>query len=141
VKTILLPVDGSPCAERATQYVIALAREGVDPEVHLMYVGVPIESAYLRRFVTQEMIDGFHREEADAALRSTAALLDAAGVRYRRVVEVGHPAEAIARHATQHGCDSIVMGTRGMGSVGNLVLGSIATRVLHLAGVPVTLVK
>jgi nucleotide-binding universal stress UspA family protein len=33
------------------------------------------------------------------------------------------------------------MGTRGMGAIGNLVLGSVATKVIHLTEVPVTLVK
>ena len=33
------------------------------------------------------------------------------------------------------------MGTRGMGAMGNLILGSVATKVIHLVDVPVTLVK
>ena len=39
------------------------------------------------------------------------------------------------------GCDGIVMGTRGMGAIGNLVAGSVATKVIHLTKLPVTLVK
>jgi len=35
----------------------------------------------------------------------------------------------------------IVMGTRGMGTVANLVLGSVATKVIHLSHIPVILVK
>ncbi|MCJ9712965.1 universal stress protein, partial [Bordetella hinzii] len=38
-------------------------------------------------------------------------------------------------------CDRIVMGTRGLGAVGGLVLGSVAQKVIHLSPVPVTLVK
>ncbi|MFN5167526.1 MAG: universal stress protein [Pseudomonadota bacterium] len=37
--------------------------------------------------------------------------------------------------------DGIVMGSRGMGALGNLAFGSVATKVVHLADVPVTLVK
>lgn len=43
--------------------------------------------------------------------------------------------------AKSEGVDVIVMGTRGMGALGNLALGSTATKVVHLADVPVTLVK
>ncbi len=39
------------------------------------------------------------------------------------------------------GCDVIVMGTRGLSSVTGLLLGSVATRVIHEASVPVTLIK
>lgn len=141
MRKLLLSVDGSACSDRAVQYVIALACQGVKLDVHLMNVQIPIESAYLRRFVTQQMIDTYHEQEADAALKSATSLLNAAKVPFRRVVEVGHAAETIARYSGDHGCDGIVMGTRGMGSLGNLVLGSVATRVIHLAEVPVTLVK
>jgi nucleotide-binding universal stress UspA family protein len=54
---------------------------------------------------------------------------------------VGDTAEKIAATARRLRCSSIVMGTRGMGMLGTLVLGSIATKVIHLAKVPVTLVK
>jgi nucleotide-binding universal stress UspA family protein len=47
----------------------------------------------------------------------------------------------IAEVGRQENCDAIVMGTRGMGAVSGLVLGSVATKVIHLADVPVTLVK
>jgi len=38
-------------------------------------------------------------------------------------------------------CDAIIMGTRGMGSLANLVIGSVTTKVIHLVEVPVTLIK
>ena len=50
-------------------------------------------------------------------------------------------AEVICRYAKEKGCDQIFMGTRGLGSVSSLVLGSVATKVIHLSPVPVLLVK
>ena len=50
------------------------------------------------------------------------------------------PAPSIARLATTHHCEMIVMGTRGMGAVASLILGSVATKVLHLSPLPVLLV-
>jgi nucleotide-binding universal stress UspA family protein len=47
----------------------------------------------------------------------------------------------IARFARERGCDQILMGTRGLGAIGSLLLGSVATKVIHLADVPVLLVK
>jgi nucleotide-binding universal stress UspA family protein len=54
---------------------------------------------------------------------------------------MGEPAPAIAAHVERHGADGVIMGTRGLGTVGGLVLGSVATKVIHLVECPVTLVK
>jgi nucleotide-binding universal stress UspA family protein len=138
---ILLPVDGSVSSDHAVKYVIGLARDGVELDVHLMNVPVLIESMYLNRFLTREMLTDFYRQEGDKALESASALLDHARVPYRRVVEAGNAAQTIVRYAHAQGCCQIVLGSRGMSAVANLVLGSVAVRVLHLADVPVTLIR
>jgi nucleotide-binding universal stress UspA family protein len=53
----------------------------------------------------------------------------------------GEVAQTIAQVADSQGMDEVVMGTRGMGALGTLLLGSVAYRVVHLVHVPVTLVK
>ncbi|TDP64115.1 universal stress protein [Roseateles toxinivorans] len=50
-------------------------------------------------------------------------------------------APEILRAATEAGVDQIVMGTRGIGALGSVLIGSVAQRVVHLAAVPVLLVK
>jgi nucleotide-binding universal stress UspA family protein len=57
------------------------------------------------------------------------------------MVKLGDAAPEIARAAARMNCESIVMGSRGMGAVKSLVLGSTAMKVIHLATVPVTIVK
>ena len=47
----------------------------------------------------------------------------------------------IAKVANELKCNAIIMGTRGLSPLGNLLLGSVAAQVVHLAGTPVTLVK
>lgn len=136
---VMLAVDGSERSLAAVRYVVGLAREVPQVDVDLTNVQIPIDSAYVRRFVSREMVENYQRSEAHEALKDAAAILDAAGVRYRRVTEVGHVAETIARHGAS--CDRIVMGTRGAGAVADLIIGSTATRVVHLSEVPVTLVR
>ena len=67
--------------------------------------------------------------------------LKAAGVRFTPVVEIGPAAETIAKIARERGCDGIVMGTRGLGAVSSMLLGSVSSRVLQFSDLPITLVK
>ena len=55
--------------------------------------------------------------------------------------KVGVAANQIATTATKGGFDLIIMGSHGHGTLSNLVMGSVATKVIHLAKVPVTLVQ
>ena len=53
---------------------------------------------------------------------------------------IGEPALEIRKFAETHKADIIFIGSRGMGAIGNLVLGSTATKILHLARIPVVIV-
>jgi nucleotide-binding universal stress UspA family protein len=75
------------------------------------------------------------------ALRRAIALCRKAEATFVARAEIGSPAETVNRVAREVGAHQIVMGTRGLGSLGNLFLGSVATKLVRLAQVPVTLVK
>jgi nucleotide-binding universal stress UspA family protein len=138
---VLLAVDGSDSSNRAVDHMIKLLgwyKAGV--ELHLLNVQPPI-SANAGSFVSRDAIAKYHQEEAMKDLQPAMRKLDAAGVKYRHHIGVGDPADTIAGYAGEQGCDQIVLGTRGMGSVSSLMLGSVATKVIHLSTVPVLLVK
>jgi nucleotide-binding universal stress UspA family protein len=137
---ILLPVDGSENCARAIRYVISRTKAGASITLHLLNVQPPFPRLVSDAVPAKE-IESYHQEQGGEALKSAEKLLDAAGVRYVAHIAVGEPAETIADYAKQQNIDEIVMGTRGMGSVANLLLGSCALKVVHLAEVPVTLVK
>lgn len=140
---LLVPVDGSENSLRAIDYVLKnlqAFKEGV--ELHLLNVQhqIPYGSRVISA-VGHDKVAQYHHDEGIAALQGARARLDTVGVKYEFHIGVGEPGEIIARYAEEKACDEIVMGTRGMGSVSNLLLGSVATKVIHLAHVPVLLVK
>ena len=49
--------------------------------------------------------------------------------------------QLIVEHARESACDAIVIGSHGMGAVTSILLGSIASKVVHLSDKPVTIVK
>lgn len=137
----LVPFDGSASATRALAHALAQLRGQADAELHLLNVQAPPVQLFPGRLVSPDLIQQELRREGDALLQPPDALARAAGITVVRHVRVGHPADEIAACAAEHGCDAIVMGTRGMGVVAGLLLGSVATRVVHVTPLPVTLVK
>lgn len=137
----LIPVDGSEPSDNAVRHLIRLARELEAVEIHLLNVRDPVAAWEVRRFLTEEEIDQAQRAEGENELQSARALLDAAGLTYSAEVRIGSIAQTIADYAAEQGCDAILMGSHGRGGLANLLLGSVATKVVHLAPVPVTLVR
>ena len=91
--------------------------------------------------LSEQEIARWQAGEADLILQPARQILDAAEVQYQVRSRVGSPANEIARHVHETQCDAIIMGTRGLGPVANLMIGSVATKVIHLVEVPVTLIK
>jgi nucleotide-binding universal stress UspA family protein len=136
---ILVPVDGSEHANRALRFALArAARDG--SEVHVLNVRTPVPQS-VSDFVQRENIDSFYREEAEADLAGARSLLKESKAKSKVAVLIGSPAEAIAQYAGEHAVTEVIMGRRGLGRLAGLLMGSVATQVLHLVDVPVTLVK
>jgi nucleotide-binding universal stress UspA family protein len=137
---ILVPVDGSPQADRAAAQAAELAKRGAVVELHLLNVQIPIDG-HARSFVSQDELDTWHREEGLAALANARRILEEAGVPYTHHIAVGHVADTIVRYAQEKGFDKVVMGTHGRGGLLEVLLGSVAHDVVKHARVPVTLVR
>jgi nucleotide-binding universal stress UspA family protein len=138
---ILVPVDGSESSVRALETLIkqrGLYKDGV--EIHLLNVQSALSSRAADH-ISGDAVPEYHREQGLADLKRARERLEAIKVPYQHHIGVGEAPEMIARYAKETGCDQIVMGTRGMNSMSNLLLGSVATQVLHLSPVPVLLVR
>jgi len=140
MKRILVPVDGSPGALRALKHAAAHAPRGTELQLVNVQPAMPLYGmvrAYMRVPQYKSACGTLAKRALDPALK----LARRARVAHRPHVLFGEAGETLADAARRLKCGAIVMGTRGQGAVGNLVLGSVATRVVHLAKVPVTLVK
>ena len=136
---ILVAVDGSKPSLKAVQLLIHHCdwyREF--PQVELVTVHLPVPRVAK---LPKDQLERYYVEEGQAMLAPAKRKLDAAGVRYTAHVLVGPVAEAIVKHAKDKRCDLIYIGTRGMTELGKALLGSTATKVLHISEIPVLLVK
>jgi nucleotide-binding universal stress UspA family protein len=141
---ILVAIDGSEHSARTVKHVIRM-KDGMRQklEVLLLNVQPPIP---MKNVLFDGRLSEVHRleeplkQQGARELAPAATALGAAGVECQLHVEIGEPAPAIARFAKTHHCEMIVMGTRGMGAIASLFLGSVATKVVHLSPLPVLLV-
>lgn len=144
---VILPLDGSPSSLRALDYVLSLAQRLKSEPFEVDLVNVQDAAVGFSGLMGRDAADvgaqlaARCKEIGDEVLAVPQERLRAAGVVVRSVVLVGEPASSIAAHVERHGADAVVMGTRGLGAVGGLVLGSVATKVIYLVEPPVTLVK
>lgn len=136
-KRILIPVDGSENSLRTLSHVIM--RAVGDKRLHL-YVLNAQPALPPSLFVTRAMITSHPEAKSKEALIRARRLLSKSRPRAEVAVRIGEPAETIVNFARRNRCAEIVMGTRGLGSFKGLLLGSITTKVIHAARVPITVV-
>jgi nucleotide-binding universal stress UspA family protein len=139
---LLIAVDGSDPARRAVEAAARLAQ--AIPGLDAVLLNVREGAGYhgtLPPF-DFEAVEQAQRHRQAQLLDAALAHAQASGLgRASAQSAVGAAAPEIVRVATQRGVDQIVMGTRGMTALGGLLLGSVAQRVVHLAPVPVLLVR
>ncbi len=142
-KHILVPVDGSPTAQKAVEKAAGLAR-AFGSEVTALYVIDPYPFTGLGSDFAYGQAEYLAAATAEAseATEAARATLAAAGVQVDTRVSEAHAAwRGILETAEALGADLIVMGSHGRRGLEKLVLGSVAQRVLAQAQVPVMVVR
>lgn len=140
---ILVPVDGSPASLRALDLAIKMATQNAGTSLLLLNVQ-NIRAIELAGASEARDTDWLREEGSRAsakALKDATGKCEHAGVTFETLVRAGQIAEVIAQVAREEDIQHIVMGTRGLGGIQGLLLGSVATQVIHLAEVPITLIK
>jgi nucleotide-binding universal stress UspA family protein len=136
----LVAVDGSPASLRAVHLAIEFAIRR-DASLILLNVQNMVMLGPGTELMAAEWIEEETEGACEDALRSSVVACQAARVPFTVKRARGAPAATIDQITRQENVDHIIMGTRGLGSMRGLLVGSVATQVLHLVEVPVTLVK
>jgi nucleotide-binding universal stress UspA family protein len=133
---ILVPLDGSDCAEMILPKVEKLATE-LKASIALLRV------AYAHTFPGADPTDAEVKvvREAEEYLRGIENRLKAKGFKVDSHVRYGSDAEEILDHASQKDIDFIAMTTHGRGGVKRFLLGSVAEKILRHSPKPIFLVR
>ena len=140
---ILVATDGSKAALRAVKYAVGLVGHLSSKSKSITLISVH-DDVGLRRakgFVGRDAVADYLRELSETELKPARKLLDSAGIKHDMEVRTGHVSQEIVACAKSGKFDLIVLGAKGRGAISDILLGSVAQRVLATADRPVLLVK
>ncbi len=147
LKNILVPIDGSDASLKALDYALEFAHR-FSSDLHIVTAYSLTEETYhlIQRALPRSMAESYQR---DVKERNEQILAKA--VEHGRSVHPhltitqtliqGRPADKIVEIASTHQIDLIIMGSRGIGGIKGVLLGSVADRVADHAPCPVMIVK
>ncbi len=144
IKKILVPVDGSGTSEKALNYAVSLALlTGAQVDlVHVVSVTAGV-SAFTHispnSYVSDSVIEAV--QEVGQEVLDAANKMIPEGIASEAFMELGSAPTVIIDLCRKNDYDQIVMGSRGMGTVKGMLLGSVSKHILQYAPCPVTIVK
>lgn len=139
---ILIAVDGSSYTKRMLAY-LAAHDEWLGGGRHQYTVlntvsPVPARAAAV---IDRETLKSYYAETSESVFKSIRSFFKKQGIEAEFVGKVGHAPEVIAKMADGQDFDLLMMGSHGHGTLGNLVMGSVTTKVLAACKTPVLLVR
>ena len=138
---ILLATDGSNHARKAVDYVIKhSAMLGAEPDLTLVHVQARLPNRAAAA-LSRAAVDRYYHDQTEKALAPARRMLSAKGIPFKQAKLFGEAGETIAALATKGKFSLVVMGSRGMGGFGSIVLGSVAHKVLASCKVPALIIR
>jgi nucleotide-binding universal stress UspA family protein len=137
-KHIIVAIDGSPHSDRCLEYAAALAR-GFGSSLTLIHAFH--HTSDLLGYEEQAKLVARRELAGQAVLDQARRKLGANDLQVQEELLEGPAAEAILALAESGRADLIIMGTRGLGALKGLVLGSVSHKVVHMAHCPVLMIR
>lgn len=138
---ILLAVDGSAYSKKMLAYLTTHDEMfSTKNEFTLIHVQSALPPR-ARAAVGVDVVNAYYAEESAKATSAVVKFLQRHGIEPKLITKVGTAGEVIAKTAATGQFDLLVMGSHGHSALGNLLMGSVATRVLADCKVPVLLVR
>lgn len=143
---VLVAVDGSEGARTALRFLSSfeLVREAQVILLHALPKSAAPGRGKSKKSASEDRVEVDRRKQradADRLLADATAALPDAGRPMERVVAEGDPAREIVRYAHDHDVDLVVLGARGLRTLGRLLLGSVSETVLHHVARPALIVR
>jgi len=138
---ILAAVDGSTYTKRMLAYLVAHDEWLGAQHDYTLLTAVNALPPRAVSVLDKSTLKGYYDETAEKVFKPLRSFFEKQRIKASFVSKVGSAAEVIAETATKGGYDLVIMGSHGHGTLANLVMGSVATKVLANCGTPVLLIR
>jgi len=136
-KKILVPLDGSTYSEKALKRAFYLV-EAFDSKLLLLYVvekSIPINLLDRKEYL--EIL----RKFGNKTLQKANVVASQKNISSKLLLKEGNIVNEIEKVAKKEKCDLIIVGSKGLGSVTRLLLGSISNKISQSSSCSVLIVK
>lgn len=137
IKNILVPVDGSDGSDKAVEKAVEIAKI-CGAKLNFLYVA-NINQLAINAALTHAILEAV--KKAGQTILERAENLVPNEISYETFLETGSPAVMILDFKEKLSADLIVMGSRGLGLVKGVLLGSVSQYIMEQADCPVLVVK
>jgi nucleotide-binding universal stress UspA family protein len=138
---ILVAADGSPFSKRMLAYIAAHDEWLGAQHAYTVITAVPPVPPSAVAVLDKANLKAYYDESAEKVFKPMRAFFAQQGLKAQFVSKVGPAAETLVAAADKGGFDLLILGSHGHGSVLNLLLGSVATKVVAHSKTPVLLVR
>ncbi len=138
---ILVPVDGSTFTKRMLAYIAAHDEWLGDAHQYTLLHVTPAVPPRAAAVLDRSVLQSHYAEESEKVFKPIRTFFNKQKISAEFVAKVGPAADTIATLATKGKYDMLMMGSHGHGLLGNLVLGSVTTKVMANCDVPVLIVR
>jgi nucleotide-binding universal stress UspA family protein len=139
---LLVGIDGSENSLRAAEYAATLSEHFPGSTVSLVYVDTLAIQIKVKGGILPANYEELVQTGREITLEKAEELMSEKKVSYNvKVLEGYDIAETICDFAREYHYDQIILGTRGLGNIKGIVLGSVSHKVIQIAPCPVTFVK
>ena len=130
---ILLCTDGSKYSQKALEEASEIVKgcnvnEVAIIHVHERYEPLPTLPNESIKWIMQK-----HKKEGEKILSEALKFIKGKNIKVRKILKEGHPADTIVNIAQKEGFDMIVVGSRGLGGLKKLFLGSVSNAIIQEA--------
>ncbi len=138
---ILVPVDGSSFTKRMLAYLAAHDEWLGDHHQYSLITVVPAVPPRAAAALDKTVLQDHYAAEGERVFKPIRSFFKKQGLNAEYVSKVGNAADHIATQAAKGKYDLLMMGSHGHGLLGNLVMGSVTTKVMAHCDTPVLVIR